>query len=62
MTTGNDSTEESAGRNHWTTIVLEERGDEGWVATQTGVDVEGRGDTAAEAAARYCRVIAEGGR
>jgi hypothetical protein len=55
-------TAESTGRNHWTTIVLEECNDGEWVATQTGVDVEGRGETAAQAATRYCRAIAEGGR
>lgn len=47
-------------RRRWTTIVLEEHGD-GWRATQTGVDVEGRGATAADAAAAYCRRIAETG-
>lgn len=41
----------------WTTIVLERRGDEEWRATQDGVDVEGRGTTAAGAAAAYCRRV-----
>lgn len=40
----------------WTTIVLEERGDE-WRATQHGVDLEGQGETAASAAAAYCRRV-----
>jgi len=44
----------------WTTIVLEEYGG-GWRATQTGVAAEGHGDTAADAAAAYCRRIAETG-
>jgi len=47
-------------RRHWTTIVLESYG-EGWRATQTGVDIEGHGATAAAAAAAYCRRIAETG-
>ena len=47
-------------RRRWTTIVLESHG-EGWRATQTGVDVEGHGATAADAAAAYCRQIAETG-
>ena len=48
-------------RRHWTTVVLEEQADGRWLATQTGVAVEGYGDTAAEAAARYCRQISEPG-
>jgi hypothetical protein len=47
-------------RRRWTTIVLEEYGG-GWRATQTGVAAEGHGDTAADAAAAYCRRIAETG-
>ncbi|WP_415381671.1 hypothetical protein [Halosimplex sp. TS25] len=47
-------------RRRWTTIVLEEDGD-GWRATQTGVAAEGHGATAADAAAAYCRRIAETG-
>ncbi len=43
-------------RRHMTTLLLEERDDE-WVVTQGGVDVEGTGPTAAEAAADYCRRI-----
>lgn len=42
---------------HFTTVVLEERPDGVWVATQTGIPVEGRGQTAAEAATTYCRRI-----
>lgn len=41
----------------WTTILLEERDDGGWRATQGGVSVEGRGETAALAAAEYCRRV-----
>jgi hypothetical protein len=47
-------------RRHWTTIVLEECAG-GWRATQTGVAAEGHGDTAADAAAAYCRRIARTG-
>ena len=46
-------------RHHWTTIVLEER--EGGLATQGGVAVECHGETAADAAAEYCRKISETG-
>lgn len=42
-----------------TTVVLEERNGE-WLATQGGIPVEGRGETAAAAAAAYCRKIDEG--
>lgn len=41
----------------WTTIVLDEREDGEWRATQHGIDVEGRGETAALAAADYCRRV-----
>lgn len=51
-TTGTDHT-----RRHMTTLLLEDRGDDGWVVTQGGVDVEGEGPTAAAAAADYCRRI-----
>jgi len=44
-------------RKHWTTIVLEERDDGEWLATQGGVPVEGHGETAAAAAAEYCRKV-----
>jgi hypothetical protein len=46
-------------REHWTTIILEEQDDGDWFATQGGVPVEGYGDTAAAAAAEYCRKISE---
>ncbi|MFC7138382.1 hypothetical protein ACFQMA_00845 [Halosimplex aquaticum] len=52
--------EASRGRRRWATIVLEECGD-GWRATQAGVAAEGRGETAADAAAAYCQRIAETG-
>jgi hypothetical protein len=44
-------------REHWTTIVLKERDDDTWLATQQGVDIEGTGDTAAAAATDYCRKV-----
>lgn len=41
----------------YSTLVME-RGESGdWVVTQHGVPVEGRGQTAAEAAARYCKLV-----
>lgn len=40
-----------------TTILLEERAENHWLATQGGVPVEGHGETAAEAAAEYCRKV-----
>jgi hypothetical protein len=46
-------------RRHMTTVVLEERDGE-WLATQGGIPVEGRGETAAAAAAVYCRKIDDG--
>jgi len=46
-------------RRHMTTVVLEEREGE-WLATQGGIPVEGRGETAAAAAAAYCRKIDDG--
>jgi len=42
-----------------TTIALEMARDGGWRATQDGVDVVGRGETAALAAADYCRCVEE---
>jgi hypothetical protein len=42
-----------------TTIALEATRDGGWRATQDGVDVVGRGETAALAAADYCRRVEE---
>jgi len=44
-------------KQHWTTIVLEEQDDGNWLATQVGVVVKGHGETAADAAAEYCRKI-----
>lgn len=44
-------------RERTTTIVLEENTDGTWHATQRGVDVHGYGETAAAAAAAYCRRI-----
>jgi len=44
-------------RRHLTTVILEELGDGRWRATQTGVDVDGVGDSAAEAATEYCAKI-----
>ncbi|QLH78566.1 hypothetical protein HZS55_15270 [Halosimplex rubrum] len=57
-TEGSDDEDAPWHRRRWTTIVLEECGG-GWRATQTGVAAEGHGDTAADAAAAYCRRIAE---
>ncbi|WP_436931283.1 hypothetical protein [Halosimplex halobium] len=56
-TEGRDDEEAPWHRRRWTTIVLEECGG-GWRATQTGVAAEGHGETAADAAAAYCRRIA----
>ncbi|WP_123536876.1 hypothetical protein [Halosimplex salinum] len=50
-----DSTDHT--RRHMTTLLIEERGDGHWIVTQGGVDLEGHGTTAAEAAADYCRQI-----
>lgn len=47
----------SVRRTHSTTIVLEDRDDGVWLATQGGVPIEGHGESAAEAAAEYCRKI-----
>lgn len=43
----------------WTTIVLESN-DEEWRASQHDVDVTGRGETAALAAADYCHRLEAG--
>lgn len=60
-TNGSERDESTTGRRqHLTTVVLEERAPDEWLATQGGIPVEGRGETAAEAAARYCRKIDEG--
>jgi len=48
-------------KQHWTTIVLEEQNNGRWLATQGGVAVEGHGESAADAAAEYCRKISETG-
>jgi len=40
-----------------TTVLLDKRGDGEWFATQRGVDLVGEGETAAEAAAEYCRLV-----
>jgi len=50
----------SGTRKHFTTVVLEEQPDGQWLATQYGVDVEGHGATAAEAATEYCRRVEHG--
>lgn len=42
-----------------TTLLLEENGDGEWRASQRGVDVTGRGKTAALAAAAYCERVAD---
>ncbi len=42
----------------YTTIELEQDGD-AWRATQQGVDLVGRGETAASAAANYCQLVAD---
>lgn len=47
-------------RRHMTTLLLEERPDGEWTVTQGGVDVEGVGETAPQAAADYCRRVADG--
>jgi|GEM_PF-1962106 len=52
------STSSGQSRRHLTTVILEELGDGRWRATQTGVDVDGVGDSAAEAATEYCAKIA----
>jgi len=53
----NELTRERCRRTHWTTIVLEECDDGSWRATQRGVPVEGRAETAAAAAGAYCRNV-----
>jgi len=53
--------EQDTGRKGWTTIVLEELDDGRWLATQAGVSVNGHGETAADAAAEYCRKISTTG-
>lgn len=46
-------------RRRCTSVVLEETADGHWRATQRGVTVTGYGDTAAEAAVEYCRLVGE---
>jgi hypothetical protein len=45
-------------RTRLTVLELEELPSGEWRATQTGVNREGRGETAAAAAAAYCRRVA----
>ncbi len=40
-----------------TTVILDKEDDGEWYATQRGVDIVGHGETAAEAAATYCRLV-----
>lgn len=57
-TTGEaESTVDDLQKRGSTTIRLEKRDDVQWFATQGGVPVEGRGESAAEAAAEYCRKV-----
>jgi hypothetical protein len=58
--TGEAPDEPHTFREQWTTIVLRERDDGTWLATQSGVGVEGTGDTAAAAATDYCRKVEDG--
>ncbi|WP_436927594.1 hypothetical protein [Halosimplex amylolyticum] len=51
-----EATDADHTRRHMTTLLLEDRGDK-WIVTQGGVDIEGKGPTAAVAAADYCRRI-----
>lgn len=53
--------ERHTNRTRWTTIVLDEQADGRWLATQAGVSVQGHGETAADAAAEYCRKISASG-
>lgn len=57
--TGTDYERQVASWKHerTTTIVLEELADGSWHATQRDVGVHGYGDTAAAAAAEYCRRV-----
>ncbi|WP_415380448.1 hypothetical protein [Halosimplex sp. TS25] len=52
-----ETTDTGHTRRHMTTLLLEQRGDDEWIVTQGGVDVEGTGSNAAAAAADYCRRI-----
>jgi len=42
-----------------TTLLLDKREEGAWLATQRGAEIVGHGETAAEAAAEYCRLVAE---
>lgn len=55
-----ESYDETARRRHnarMTTVVLDKTDDGEWYATQRGVDLFGHGQTAADAAATYCRLV-----
>lgn len=55
-----ESDEETARRwrnARMTTVILNKEDDGEWDATQRGVDVVGHGETAADAAATYCRLV-----
>lgn len=43
----------------YTTLQLEPTDDGHWRATQRDVELTGRGETAAQAAANYCEIVAE---
>lgn len=55
-TDDDDEADRAGPRRHFTTIELTERDGE-WVATQGTIPVAGRGETAAAAAADYCRKV-----
>jgi hypothetical protein len=42
----------------YSTLHLEQTDEHQWTATQRGVDLTGRGNTAAEATANYCELVA----
>jgi hypothetical protein len=42
-----------------TTLLLDEREEGAWLATQRGAEIVGHGETAAAAAAEYCRLVDE---
>ena len=55
-----ESYEETARRwrnARMTTVILDKEDDGEWYATQRGVDLVGHGETAADAAATYCRLV-----
>ena len=47
-------------RTRWTVLELRRLRSGEWLATQEGAESEGRGETAAAAAAAYCRRVHEG--